>query len=415
MKLSRFHLALGSAALLWSILRYLYNGNMVLYHGFSGGALVVIFAIVLSILLELTEPGRKHYLVLGIFSSVALLSDPFTIYFLGAAFIVLAASRPKAAFLTSLVILGLFSAYLAYLLASGTLGDFWSSAVLFNSQIYNSYKPVNVSRFSDLFHALKTGLDITNPAWYHMELFRDIGANFDKWFFAGFLYRFAFVAVAICLSLLKKFRPALMVYLTGAAILINSDSGMRMSGFVMVALVSLSILITQEGLAANKIKLINILQILTSIFAGVMACWLGMRVALNIYETRDSFTDAPLALLERKSNQILETACNQQGVMLADYPNGIYSYWFTGLKPATKYTFLWPWVAKVGQTEIIETLGKNRDKPVLVYMHEMTVWGTYPTKKYLAPLYDFLDKSYVKVADGTYMSPNLASDCGGKH
>ena len=145
-----------------------------------------------------------------------------------------------------------------------------------------------------------------------------------------------------------------------------------------------------------------------------MACWLGMRVAVNIYINRDAFTNTELALLETKSDQILETACNQENVMLADYPNGLYSYWFTGLKPATKYTFLWPWVAKVGQAEIIETLDKNRDKPVLVYMHEMTVWGTYPTKEYLAPLYDFLNKNYVQVGGETYLSPKLASDCGRK-
>lgn len=414
MKFSRFHLSLALAALLWSILRYLYDGNMVLYHGFSGGALIVVFAMVLSMLLESTEPGRKHYLVLGFFSSVALFSDPFTIYALGVAFLLLATAQPKTAFLTGLVILGVFSAYFVYLVASATLDDFWNSAILFNSQIYNSYKPVNLSRFSDLFNALKTGLDITNPAWYKIAPFRDIGENFDKWFFTGFLYRFSFVAVATGLALLKKFRPALMVYLAAAAILANSETGMRMCGFVMVALVALSILITQEGLPASKTKLINTLRVVTSIFAGVMACWLIMRVTVNIYETRESFTDSTLALLDWKSAQILETACNRTDVMLADYPNGIYSYWFTGLKPATKYIFLWPWVAKVGQDEIIKTLDKNQHEPVLVYMHEMNVWNKYPTKKYLAPLYDFLDKNYVKLGDETYMSPKLASDCGGK-
>jgi hypothetical protein len=411
MKFSRFHLSLGLAALLWGIIRYLYSGNIVLYHGFAAGALVVVFAVVLAIVLESVEPGQKHYLVIGIFSSIALLSDPFTVYALGAAFLVLVASRSRAAFLTGLVIFGIFSTYLAYLFFSGTLKDFWSSAVLFNSQIYNGYKPVNISRFSDFFHALKTGLDITNPDWYRMSPFREIGANFDKWFFTGFLYRFAFLALAVCLTLLKKFRPALMVYLTGAAILINSETGMRMTGFVMIALVSLFILVTQERLEISKIKLINILRISMSIFTGIMICWLAVRVTSNIYQTRDSFTNAELGLLDWKSSQIMETACNRTDVMLADYPNGIYSYWFTGLKPATKYTFLWPWVAKVGQDEIIETLDKNQGEPILVYMHEMNVWGRYPTQKYLAPLYDFLDKNYVKVDDGTYMSPKLASEC----
>jgi hypothetical protein len=132
----------------------------------------------------------------------------------------------------------------------------------------------------------------------------------------------------------------------------------------------------------------------------------------NISATRDSFTDEALGLLDWKSSQILETACNRTDVMLADYPNGLYSYWFTGLKPATKYTFLWPWVAKVGQDEIIETLDQKQAEPVLVYMHEMEVWNKYSTQEYLAPLYDFLENNYVKVADGTYMSPRLASECG---
>jgi MFS family permease len=414
MKFSRFHLSLGLAALLWSIIRYLYSGNMVLYHGFSGGALVAIFAIILSMLLDATEPERKRCLVLGVFSSIALFSDPFTIYALGAGFLVLISWRPKAAFFTGMVIFGFLSIYCLYLLASGTLGDFWNSAILFNSQIYNSYKPVNLSKFSELFNSLKTGLDLVNPEWYRLDPLREIGGNFDKWFFTGFLYRFSFLAVAVCLSLLKKFKPALMVYLTGAAILANSEAGMRMSGFVMTALVALFILITQEGLEASKPRFINTFRVVTSLFAGVMVCWLAIRVTTNIYETRASFTSATVNLLDWKSARILETACNQPDVMLADYPNGIYSYWFTGYKPATKYTFLWPWVAKVGQDEIIETLDKNQDKPVLIYMHEMNVWNRYPTSKYLALLYDFLENNYVKVDDGTYLSPKLASVCGSK-
>ena len=204
MKLSRFHLALGLFALLWSLMRYLYLGNMLLYHSFAGIGLTVVYAIVLSILLGISEPGLIYSVILGTFSTIAVLSDPFTIFPLAVAGLLLLVSRPKAALATGGVILGYLSIYLIYLVISGTLGDFWNSAVVFNADIYNAYKPVNIFNFSDLYHSLVSGLDITNPAWYKIAPFQEIGNNFDTWFFTAFLYRFSFVAGTLLLLLQKK-------------------------------------------------------------------------------------------------------------------------------------------------------------------------------------------------------------------
>ena len=80
MKLGRLYLPLAVAALIWSIIRHLYSANMLLYPGFAGTALVVVFATVVAILLRKVDADWSRSLAIGIFSTVAILSDPLSIY-----------------------------------------------------------------------------------------------------------------------------------------------------------------------------------------------------------------------------------------------------------------------------------------------------------------------------------------------
>lgn len=411
LKFSRFHLAMGFFALIWSLIRYLYLGNMLLYHSFTGTALIVVFVMVFSILQKKIEPGFNSHLIIGVFTTIALLSDPFTIYPLAVAGILLLIAHTQAGLKTGLVILAFLIIFLLYLLISGTALDFWNSAILFNTNIYNAYKPVNVFNISGLYHNLVSGLDIANPVWYKFKPFRDVGENFNTWFFSGFLYRFSLLAGVILFLLRRNFKASILIYLTGGILLLNGDEPMRMIGFVMLSLMILCVILTNEAGNHLQGRWVKFIEIPLRIFLGLMIFWLGLRVSLTLYEKQADFSDAALARLAWKGDLIRQEACNRNDVLLADFPNGIYSYWFSGYAPATKYLFLWPWVAEVGQNDIIDTLERNREKPILVYMNDMKVWNRYSTKQYLSALYDYLDQNFNQVEDGIYKSPVLFKSC----
>ena len=72
---------------------------------------------------------------------------------------------------------------------------------------------------------------------------------------------------------------------------------------------------------------------------------------------------------------------------------------------------MFPWVAEVGQDEVIQQIIDNKKKPVMVYIELNTsVWG-YPVKTYLKDLITALDKYYILSGENTYISPGLKARC----
>jgi hypothetical protein len=81
------------------------------------------------------------------------------------------------------------------------------------------------------------------------------------------------------------------------------------------------------------------------------------------------------------------------------------------IPPATRYTFMSPWVAEYGQDEVIKDLHLIKDKPVLVLIEkEADVWGI-PVKDYLKNLIQELDQEYIPVDNHVYISPGLKTRC----
>ncbi|MEW5939868.1 MAG: hypothetical protein AB1750_09425, partial [Chloroflexota bacterium] len=141
-----------------------------------------------------------------------------------------------------------------------------------------------------------------------------------------------------------------------------------------------------------------------------MTVWLGVRLVGQMISDRADLTyDANFQKYEREANRLERLACDLPDVRLAHYPEGVYSYWFSGLQPASKYLFLWPWVAEVGQAEMIRELAAQ--KYVIVIVTDEIVWDAYPTSDYLRPLLDYLDANYRKVGKETYLSPALFEAC----
>ncbi len=202
MRLGGDCLSVSIAAIIWSLLRSFYNGNMVIYSSFCAPALMVIMVLVLAILGDRVIPGWKHWFVIGLFTVIAFLSDPLSIYAIMLMLVFLFSKRLLWGTRTSLVIGAGLILCVAYFSASGSLRAFWNHAVLFNAKVYNNYRLATPFRFVDLFNIIIGGLGITDTKWLRLNPFRQIteGANIlDQWLFTGFLYRFAVIMSSLLL------------------------------------------------------------------------------------------------------------------------------------------------------------------------------------------------------------------------
>jgi hypothetical protein len=411
MRLSRLYLTFGLAALLWSLIRHFYRANMILYSVFAGTSLLVVFGVVLMICLGHSKIEWKHSLTIGLFSTIAFLSDPLSIYAILVVIIFLLTIDFKQANLTLLFIAAGLLSYGGFLFVTGTFGDFARDAVLFNSQVYARYEYADPLRFRTLWYVAIRGLEIASPKWLDFDPFRAISySGFDGWVFTGFLYRLSIVISTILLLLQKDFRAAGFMYLFSCATLANKTSSFRATGFVMVALVAISGVISGEWWQKRSGR-ISKLRVVASILIGVMALWLGLRVAAFTYiQDRDNLSyETPFAWLEAEAEEIRKLTCGQTDVLLASYPGAQYHYWFTEMRPVSRYIVMWPWVAEVGLADVLSTLAQEQ-ATALVIIRGREVRGQH-TRDYLHSLFEYLDDNYTKIAEGVYISPHLARKC----
>jgi hypothetical protein len=411
MKMSRFVLPLGLMGLLWSIIRHMYSGNMLLYHSFSSVSLVVIFALVLAVLLHKIQADWRHSLVIGCFAIVAFLSDPLTIYPVAIALVFLLVTDRKPGWMAvAFTGIGL-AVFVGWLLVSGTLPGFVEQAILFNARIFSKYKNANPVRFGTIFEQAFKGLEVFDPKWLNFDPFQPIAYNgSDRWVFSGFLYRFAIIAAVLLLLLQKNFRVAAFLYLFACATVLNNTKGFRAAPLILLSFLVASIMVAGAWWKREK-KTVTRLQIALSVLIGLMMAWLGLRVAvLTFIENPDSLSYSQhFAGPEAKAAEVTKMACGQPGVLLAHYPGPGYFLWFTDMKPVSRFIYMYPWEAEVYQDEVIRALNQEQVLAI-VMVRDRDVWG-YEIKDYLSALYEYLDSNYVKIEDGTYLSPYLAAQC----
>jgi hypothetical protein len=457
LRLSDKPLLVGVAALLWGLVRPFYDGHMVLYTSFAGVSLFVVLVITLAILDETVRPTWKHHLTLAFFMWIAFLAGPLSVYAILVTFLFLLIKHPASGLKTGLLLALGLTLVLAALLLTHTLDAFWQNAILFNAQVYAKYGDANPVRLTDFFTQVFTGLGLPFGQWFDLNPFKPIQigyAQIDAWFFTGFLYRLGIIVASVLMfnqnkpspviasdgrvgrefveavsrpseaipssagGLLRRrsaaprsdVLPGAYLYLFAAATLLIAKVHFRSQAFILVAMTALAWVALGEvrwgegrvgGAAAGRTLRVIVV---------VMSLWLGLRLVQQIYVDRSSLSyEANFRKYERESNRLQKLSCNQPDVLLAHYPEGVYSYWFSGLRPVSKYIFMWPWVAEVGQNEMIADLGGQ--KSVIVIVDDEIVWDTYNTQDYLRPLLDYLEANYHKVSKDTYISPALFAAC----
>jgi hypothetical protein len=136
-----------------------------------------------------------------------------------------------------------------------------------------------------------------------------------------------------------------------------------------------------------------------------------LRSARTVIQNRQQFSYASnFAHYEDVVNHIRnDLACGQPDVSLAYYPGEPTFNYMAGLPLASKYAYLWPWVAEVALPEAIQSLQTGK---AIVNVDWLTpLWGIYRAEDYLAPLKAYLENNYHPAGQGFYVSPELARQC----
>ena len=415
MALNRERLALGLAALGWGLLRLFYRGNMVLYSSFCAPALAVVFVLTLGLLTERHPPRWAKLALVGLAGAFAILSDPLAIYATAIALVSLFIQHPRRGWAAAGVCALAGGAALGALAVAGTLDDFWREAILFNAQVYGKYLDTNPVRLKELAKMALTALEFFDRAWWHADPLRPISTQytqFDQWVFTGLLYRAACLALTAFLAWRRQWRAAAFAYLFAAATLVINKWDFRGQPFVLTAIIALMLVLTGLYQALPSHRTARVAGLILGVGLALMAAWLGLRLGFSLVSSRQSLSSQTFRPWREQAEQMLSLSCHHPEARLGIYPGGgsIYTYFFSGMKPVSRYVFMWPWVAEVGIEEVIGALDQEGTM-ALVVRQEAVIWERYDTRVYLRPLDEFLQTHYVPVGEGMYRSPALEAFC----
>ncbi|HNT55683.1 MAG TPA: hypothetical protein PKG95_13270 [Anaerolineaceae bacterium] len=414
MRLSREYTLLGAVALVWSAIGHFYFGQMLLYDLFAGIPLLVMLAIIVAAGTQKITLENRHFWLLGGLAAVTLFSDPTKVYAIaplliwaagwairrqgwgeGARALLKMAAIPVLA-------LGLTTALLGI---QGALGAAWADLYQFNTGIYARYAQYQAADPGNYLHQVISGLEILAPQWRSLTLTLEPSTAIDGWLFTGFFYRL--MGILGVIGLLIKRRPGLAaaVYLALAGMLTGRNTTFfHAQSFVLAALLLAAWLALgwdapRRWVLAGWQRLAGTLAAAGLIFLTVMGLWFIANHPERLpYERR-------YAAYEARGAEMRTFNCGGTDVRLAYYPVDPLVYFFAGMEPPGRFTYLQPWVAELGQLETIEAL---RTTPTVVYIEtDANIWG-YTAADYLAPMIIFLNENYVPVAENTWVAPQIS-------
>jgi hypothetical protein len=437
MRLSGYRFALGMTALAWSVVGHLYLGNSLIYHSFSGILLLSAFSIGLAIIRKDIQPGNLALSMVGVFLGLAVLTDPMKVFPAAIAVLAILLSSwgehsisgglREGLSRVGVISLGIAACMLlfgVYLIATGTGDDFYRDAILFNEEIYSKYSPAVGIR--EILQPAVSGLDILNKrrtailnphfAWQFYQ-------SIDNWVFTGFFYRAAILLGTILFLTRRRFLSALYLYLFGAAVLIRFSDYFHASPFALLSFFVISFLLSGhlEGpiwgaRKARQFSCRSPLKIAMRGFAFLslaviffMFAWLSIRGGGYLIKNRSkmSFSEN-FSALEGNAAFYRKATCYRREARILVYPLDPIQYFLAQIPPASRFLYMTPWTAEVGQAEVIAALER---KPTLVYVNrEASVWG-FEATRYLKDLIGYLETNYEEIETNYFISPQLSSFC----
>jgi len=324
--------------------------------------------------------------------------------------------------------------YFIYLLLSGTLQDFYRDAIWFNATIYNQYTDGNPNRMEAIIYQLISGLNVLSPQWRQytslfakLDVYRYLLANENRyysWIFSSLLFRLSVLMCVLGLLLRRKFPGGILLYFFAATLLARAETSWHAIPFIWLSLFagayffvsffSLPLLrrtrlqrhgqafLRQFGRYAWKTGYTILL---------LMYIWSAIRGAYFLIDQREAFNARRyINRLERFGDEIRRIGCQKADVELLVYPFNPMVYFVTEIPPASKYTFMHPWVSQMALPELIAEL-ENHSSAIVEIKTERRVWQDYTVRDYLSDLIFFLDQNYQPVTETLWMSKELAQKC----
>lgn len=449
MRLTGFYLAIGLTSVVWNLINQFHRGQEAIYATFEGILMVVVFMIIFYLLTKKPAVGKATLIFLGVLLALATLSDPLMVYpvlvAVGAVFVsgINRGSKPgyREGFrrvlwvgISAGVVLSIFA---ISLFASGSAQIFYRDTIWFNAEIYNKYVDAGPLRVGSILQNTLTGLKILDERWVEelspfmpMETYRSVKleneSQYFSWIFASLLFRISILACMIGLVLNRKFAAGIFLLLYSAALLVREDDGLYAVGFTLVSLFAAFYLLVElqrpailEELKHRGTNLPKyagqvgwVMWIATLVLIALMQVWSAFRGGYFLLDHRvDILNKRHVTMYEKVGDDIRDLACDQEDLELAIYPINPIVYFVTGIPPASRYTFMYPWVAEVGQQELISELMSNPSAVVTINTNRKAGSPDGPAA-YMADTIRFLNESYVVIGEDYWMSPELAELCG---
>jgi hypothetical protein len=423
---------IGLTSLAWSLISPLYLGNLLVYYSFDAIFIVSSVFILIAALNKDSIITTCRAVFVSVLVTLAVLSDPLMVIPGGIIIIFLAyiairngATRKErfslaiSPILTGAVILLIFT---AYLLLTSSLNDFIKDGILFNTQVYSRYAGSKYT-ISEFIKSILNNLNIINPSlrtFYSPYFVWQNWQELNQWAFTALFFHVSVIATSVLLLIRSKFSAGVFFFLITLALLIKDVYFFWGIPFTLLAITGAAIIFKDFllGFFTSMTKLHSVLShhlvfeyLILAITGLISWMFIVQNVRMGQYWIQNSSNlsyQSQFGSMISTAKHLASLSCGDSQASLLVYPLDPGLYFFSQLPPASRYLFMTPWIADVGEQEVISVL---KGKPAVVVISKGSeIWG-YPVKSYLKDLITFLDQNYKEVEPDIYVSPLLQEYC----
>jgi hypothetical protein len=415
-----------------SLIGPIFLGNMLLYYSFDAIFMVSSVFIILAILNKDIDFSIKLVILIGIMISLSVFNDPLMAFPATVITIFLAISgyqkgeikKQKLLYATStfFIITTIFTFFASIIFSITSFPGFIQDAILFNKDIYANYSG-QVVTISAIFSSFRNSFNIFDPSirtyvspTFHWDHFRQL----NSWVFTALFFRISILFTSIILFLKRKYFSGIFLLLIGGFTYYQGSDFFHGLTYYFIAIACAAYTSVECcNLVSKRLRSIfikplksqinTLVTLILSITITVMFAILSVRLVEYWITHRSELSyTSQFTYYVNDSGYVKQFACGYEGASLLAIPFYPWMYYYSGLPPVSPYFFLLPWVAEIGEDQVISELSV---KPTIVYIvKDADVWS-YKVTDYLADLISYLDNNYVQVDKNVYISPFLNEYC----
>lgn len=410
-------IAVGLAAVVWSVVGWLYYGNLLIAYSFKALALMVVAAGVLFGAESADGARGAKHLVAGVFGAVAMLTDPTAAYVVGFLVLILWARcgwRAAAAMaIPGLVgVLGM----VAWLYATGSWHAFVDYALRFNRDVYAVFGRPHASGlraafpYDGVFWNAVTALRIFDDRWWALVPPTSLslpGALHDRWVMTGLAYRVYVIVLALLLAGGGDRVRALGAY--GFAVLalaLRGQEGFHSSTFALVSLSCAAVVVTAELPALARRRSSRALGALRGMVAAALLVLAGCGASVLWNERAALAYERNFARYETLARSIDAWACDDPDVRVSQWPSDSLVNWFADRLPLSRFAWVLPWTIDLARDDLLAAL--RRERSIVLVDLDGSI-GPYANVDYLAELLTAVTARSVQIERGVFLSRELSA------